>query len=190
MANQTDIKTGFQLDTAATTLPVTVDEIKEHLRIDDASENTWLKSQIEAATNQVEIYLRRQLISATWKLHLDEFPDVIELRKCPLQSISSIQYYDGDNAQQTLSTAAYSVDLNSQPARISRAFGYAWPLTYQRPAAVTVTFVAGYGSRSAVPEQIKLAIKNLVGYRYWNREGGDPTLEDGILAGTRLYQWS
>lgn len=190
MTLQSELATAFQLNTAATSLPVTVDEVKEHLRIDDASENTWLKGQIETATADIEGYLKRQLISATWELHLDDFPGVIEIRKCPVSSVSSVQYYDSDNVQQTLATSQYDVDLNAQPARILSSYGNSWPSSYQRPSAVTVTFVAGYGARSAVPDPIKTAIKHLVGYRYWNREGGDPEVVKGIKESVRLYQWA
>ena len=186
---QNEIKSAFELDTAATDLPVTVDDVKTHLRVDDPDENAWIRQQIEVAVRDVENHLKRQLMSATWKLHLDCFPDFIELRKCPVSAVSSVMYYDSDNAQQTLSASDYDVDIFFQPARVTPAYGVTWPSTYKRPGAVTVTFVAGYGSRALVPDTLKNGLKNLVGYRYWNREGGDPEIVAGILRGLESEKW-
>lgn len=76
--------------------------------------------------------------------------------RAPLQSVTSIKYWDQDGTQQTLSPSAYLVDTYSEPGRIVPAPGTAWPATQNRINAVEVAFVAGYGADgSFVPMGIK-----------------------------------
>ena len=59
----------------------------------------------------------------------------------------------------------------SKPARIVEAFNQIWPNTRRVPNAVTVTYVAGYGTaRTDVPGTIKSAMKLLMGHWFENRE--------------------
>lgn len=76
----------------------------------------------------------------------------------PLATVGSIQYTDPGGSPQTLDPAAYKVDTDSEPPRILPAFGYAWPTTRQEVNAVRVTFTAGYGAGTAVPEGIRRAV--------------------------------
>lgn len=95
----------------------------------------------------------------------------IEPPLAPLQSVSSIQYRAAtDGTLTTLASSGYDVDTDSKPGRITPSYGNVWPVARWQPNAVLVTFVAGYGAASAVPEAIKAAIKLLVGHWYENRE--------------------
>ena len=82
--------------------------------------------------------------------YTDTMEENIYINRNPVTSVSQIQYYDGDNVLQTLSTSNYIVDTKSKPGRI-----YVSDLegTYTRPNAVEVTFVAGYADIDAVPEE-------------------------------------
>lgn len=151
--------------------PVTLAEAKAHCRVDTDTENTLITALITAARETAEAETGRQLISATWTLKLDEFPEddgCIELRHPPLSSVTSIVYLDADGASQTLSASAYQVDTAGTFGRIVLAPGETWPTTEaDRINAVTITFVAGY---TTVPETLKLAIKLMVGHWFENRE--------------------
>lgn len=157
--------------------PVSVDEQKLHSRIDAPDDNQFLAVAIAASRQWIEQYLGRQLVTATWTMTLDEFPGdgVIELPRPPLASVGSVKYYDGDRAQQTFAAAGYHV-LASGAApeapmgRIELAEGYAWPTTYSGEGAVQIEFVAGYGAASAVPVQIKQAIRMHAAELYERRE--------------------
>lgn len=95
----------------------------------------------------------------------------------PVQSISSIQYVDTSGATQTLSSANYILDSNSEPARITPAYGLSWPDTRVQVGAVTVTFVAGYGLAIAVPAAAKTFIKMKVRQLY----DGDGDENDDLM---------
>jgi hypothetical protein len=95
----------------------------------------------------------------------------IYLPRSPVQSVTSIQYYDPSGALQTLDPSQYIVDNISEPARIVPAPGTAWPATQNRVNAVKVVFTAGYGnSGTNVPSGILHWILLTTGTFYENRE--------------------
>lgn len=95
----------------------------------------------------------------------------ILLPRSPLQSLSSIQYYDPAGALQTLASSAYLVDNFSEPGRITPAPDTTWPATQARANAVLITFVAGYGgSGASVPQSILHWILLMTATLYENRE--------------------
>lgn len=180
--------------------PVTLSEIYAHLRLDTTGspptnpDDALLQSQIQAAREYCEQATRRAIIQQTLQYKLPYFPTdrvfflprrfydesltdyvkpyYIELPKSsPLISLDSIQYYDQNNALQTLDPAKYQVSNDAEPARIDLIWGETWPWTYERTDAVIITYKAGYmptyaGSprvpsdyRANVPQGIKNAIK-------------------------------
>jgi uncharacterized phiE125 gp8 family phage protein len=145
--------------------------------IKDAStsvENDLIEALITSARQYAEDFQRRAYITQTWELWLDDWPegDYIQIPLPPLQSVSSVKYYDTDDTENTFSTDDYFVDTKSEPGRVSLNYGEVWPTTTLRPAnGVCVTFVAGYGdNRSDVPKKVKQAMLLLISGWYENRE--------------------
>ena len=66
---------GLTLITAPAIEPVTVAEVKEHLRIDEDDEDALLTTFIEVAREYCEGYQNKAYITQTWDLWLDDFPD-------------------------------------------------------------------------------------------------------------------
>ena len=112
---------------------------------------------LTAARVAAEQRTGRALITQTWERVLDAFPaNEIELGMLPVQSISSVKYYDADGVLQTLSSANYTLDADTLPGWLLPAAGTSWPSTYAMSQAVIVRFVAGYGAAgSAVPAAIR-----------------------------------
>lgn len=153
--------------------PIGLEEIKGHLRIDIADDDIRLEDYISAARNWCEDFQARQLLTATWQLKLDAFPDEpwILVPLPPLQSVTSIQYLDQDNVLQTLPTSDYLVDAASEPGRICPAPDVTWPVTYEVPNAITITFKAGYGDDpSKVPHVTRHGLRLLIGHWHEHRE--------------------
>ena len=151
--------------------PITTSDMKDHIKVDISDDDDLIDTYTSSARQYVEDIMGRQFISATWTLYYDSFPTVITVPRPPLQSVTSIQYYDTDGVLQTLSSAIYTADTTSQPGRIVEAYSQVWPSTRDIPNAVIVTVVAGYGATAAdVPAKIKQAIKLMVGHWYENRE--------------------
>lgn len=167
--------------------PVSLAEAKLHLRVDIADDDALITALISAARQAAETITGRQIVTARWKMILDSFPGpsligvpagqsfslpghAILLSKCPVQSVVSVQYLDMAGTLQTLASNTYTADLACEPARVTPVFGQIWPVTLPQIGAVTVTFDAGYGAASAIPEGIKSWIKLRVGSLYAHRE--------------------
>jgi uncharacterized phiE125 gp8 family phage protein len=163
----------LRLYTAPAAEPVTVAQLKDYLRVSHDAENTLIVSLGKSARAWVESYLRRALINQTWKLTLDCFPAQIELKMCPVSSITHVKYYNTAGVLTTLAVNTdYVYDLTEEPVRIIPAYGTSWPTTRSGLLAqVEVQFVAGYGTAgTTVPDAILTAIKALVAHWYQNRE--------------------
>lgn len=161
------------LVTDAATEPVTTAEAKTHLRVDSSDDDTYIDTLVKSARLWVERTRGMGLITQTWDGSLDAFPrGAIVIPKYPLVSVTSVTYYDDDLVTSTVfSSAKYQVDTAKRPPRIVLKSGESWPGDALRlSSGVVVRFVAGYGAASAVPADIKHAIKLLVGQMYTQRE--------------------
>lgn len=161
------------LDTAPTTEPLVLADVKAHLRVDSTADDTYITSLIAVARQYLDGYsgvLGRCLITQTWDLVLKGFPSsgLIDIPLPPLASVTSISYIDSDGASQTLAATEYDVDVGGGAVRL--AYNKSWPATRSVFNAVTVKFVAGYGVASAVPEPLKQAMLLIIGHLYENRE--------------------
>ena len=158
---------GLQVATGPTVEPLTADEARRYLRIEHSDENELLESLITLARETVEYDSRRSILTQTLDLTLDQWQNVIELPRPPVQSVTWIKYYDSSNVQQTLSASDYGLD-------IPRAFVY-WvpnvslPTLYDRPAPITVRYVTGYTAASEVPQRFKQIMLLMLGTIYQNR---------------------
>lgn len=189
------------LVTAPAAEPITTAEAKTHLRVDSSDDDTYIDTLIKAARRWVEHTSGLALVNTTYDGALDAFPHgdgAIVFPKYPLSSVTSITYYDDDLSTSTVfSSASYQVDVLKRPPRIVLKSGSSWPTDSLRlSSGVVVRFVAGCGAAaSAVPEDIKHAVKLLVGAMYVNREPevtGAVVSEigfavDALLAPHRLY---
>jgi uncharacterized phiE125 gp8 family phage protein len=162
------MKASYIITTAPTTEPVTLEQVKTHVRVLDSTYDTELTEMISRARAVAEIYCNLSIMPQVVDLYLDEFPTdgMIDVKKAPVYSVTYVKYYDADNALQTLSTDYYNTDLVSKPARIQVTDA---PSTYDRVNAVNIQFVAGYANAAAVPLGIKQAILMLIGSYFENR---------------------
>lgn len=172
---------GTALVTGPALEPVTLVEAKAHCRIDIEDDDGLLAGFLLSARQHAETYLRRSLITQTWDLFIDrEWPTVrcggsrvplIEIPRPPLQSVTSVTYYDSDGTLQTLASNQYRVSTKRHEGIIEPAYGVTWPSVRDQADTIVVRFVAGYGSLAGdIPEAIRQGILLLVGHWYQNRE--------------------
>ena len=164
---------------------ISLDEMKQHLRVDFSDDDALIEAITAAATEEVDgiAGIGRALMEQTWDLYLDGFyPNgclaPITIPFPPLIEVESVKYFDDDNAQQTLPTSGYEVvgAGGHSPAELRLADGESWPSVYARAEPVIVRFRAGYVQTSAspqsgvVPWKIIAAIKMIAGTLYAQRE--------------------
>lgn len=159
----------YKLTTAPAFEPLTLQETKDHLRVDHNDEDALISELIKSARQYVEGLTRRPLITQSWTYYADDFDYDIEL-KANLQSVTSINYIDTDGNSQLLDAANYSVDTVADVGVVYPAYGLAWPYARCVNNSVAIEFIAGYGVADDVPAPIKQAMLLLIGHFYQNRE--------------------
>lgn len=113
--------------------------------------------------------LKRALVTQTWAVSFPAFSAFMRLPLGPVQSVSSVAYFDNDNATQTADASSYRLHRDAIGDYIVPVDS--WPSTYSRDDAVTVEWVAGYGdTASSVPAPIRSAILLTASHLYENRE--------------------
>lgn len=165
---------------APTDEPLTLDEAKEHLGVVGTYHDNYIASLIAAARARTERVTKRALITSTWRITLDEFPEWFNIPKPPLRSVLTVSYLDGEGATVSLYDSAASpqvgiadfvIDTESDPARVLRAYGITWPTPLVQANAVSLTFEAGYGNHAEdVPEDLRLAMLLMIGHWFEHRE--------------------
>ena len=150
--------------------PVTLAEAKAALRVDYANEDDLINSLIKSARQFCEQEISLSFLTQTWQLKLDCWPcGIIELPYGPVQSISSITYVDTEGDTQTLDSSVYQLDGSSIVARLYTAYGESWPSVRDQLAPIEINYVAGNLTAEDVQDDIKTAIKLLVGHWLQNR---------------------
>ena len=172
--------------------PVLAAGQKEWMRVDSSDEDTLIGNLAAASRAYFENATNRQLITATWQLKLTDFPSgEIVLPVSPLQSITSITYYDNNDAQQTWSSAEYDVDTAATPGRVRPSFNEDYPSDSRGGIDdIVITFVAGYGdAASDVPDGILTAIKLLGANWFENRESNSPVTMTPVPMALETLIW-
>jgi uncharacterized phiE125 gp8 family phage protein len=172
----------LRLITGPTVQPLTLEEVKAHLRVDYSDADDLISAYIAAATSYVEGqygFTGRALVTQTWELVIDHFPvHEIKIPLPPLQSIESIKYDGSDGLEVTLAADQYYVDDVSEPAWVVPITG-GWPTAvFDAINSVRIRFVAGYDAttdsppdlRGNIPRAIKQAMLLYIGNFHEHRE--------------------
>ena len=157
----------YILSTDATTEVITLAEIKIFLKIDGNDYDSILTPFIKVSRQIGEKITGRDFVEKEYKTFLDCFPDChgIEIRKSKLKSITSIQYYDVNNALQTLSSSDYYFTNDANYSSIYINNDKSFPSTYDRKQAVIITFKVDYPN---FPATLKQALLSVCAYLYEN----------------------
>lgn len=162
---------GLELVTPPTTWLVTVQELKDHLRLDldDTDDDAYLAELIRLSYEYCSNIQGRAYLATTYRETYDRFPwgdAPFRLMRAPVQSITSVQYVDTDGVTQVLGASIYQLDGTRAPARLGVAYNESWPATREQMNAVIVTYVAGYANTDRVPRSVRQAIKMLAAAWY------------------------
>ena len=173
---------GLTLLSAPLGEPLTLTEVKSHLRVDHTADDALIAIYLRAAREYIDGpggFLGRALVRQSWRLSLDGFPtDEIRIPLPPLSSVDAIRYDDTSGDEQLVNSQNFWVDKASEPGWIVRVDGVDWPTTLDGVNTVRVDFTAGYapGTNSPIdygeniPFNIKAAMLLMIGNMYENRE--------------------
>jgi uncharacterized phiE125 gp8 family phage protein len=164
-----------QIITAPILPGVFLAEVKQHLRVENTSEDALIDTYINAATRQFERLTGRTIYETELQIVMDDFPacPVLELpRACPLISVTHIKYRDKDAVQTTWDSSGYVLD--TYRGRVAPAYGETWPSFDPYPiGAVEIRYKAGIASASPqtfAEDGMLHCIREMVGTMYEHRE--------------------
>lgn len=165
--------------TAPGLLPLTLQQIKTHLRLETSDDDAYLDMLRNLVTDCLDgpngMLGGRCIVQQVWELRLSNwahrhfaFSDRdnewrgywpmapidyrIEIPLPPFINIISVKHLDMAEVVQTLAADQYvAISKGWEPAVLQPAFGVTWPLiAYWRPDAVRIRFTAGYAEVSGV----------------------------------------
>jgi len=154
--------------------PITLAEAKAHLRVDWDDSDDYITALIDAAVARMDGWsgvLGRCMVNQSWTLTFDSLSQQLYL-PFPVNSITSVKYYDVDNSEQTINASNYELVTTLTRPYINFTSTYSIPVQYDyRTDRASVIVVAGYGAAASdVPASIKHAMKMLVAHWYEHRE--------------------
>jgi uncharacterized phiE125 gp8 family phage protein len=168
------------LITAPTEEPVSLAELKGHLRITNTDDDADLSLKLFAATAWVRNELGRALITSTLDIHLKAWPRGFLYLPFNVQSITHVKYTDSAGVLRTVEPTTYKLvcaydplsdDTDMGAARLYLAYGQSWPSdTLDVGEPIVIRFVAGWANAASVPTPIRQAVLMLAAHWYRNRD--------------------
>jgi len=193
-----DIRGALRHVSHAGALAVSVGMAKTHCKIETGSEDNWLVGELKRAERYCENMVPGgfQIMPATFDLPVSRWWRMLTLPRKPLQSVTSVKYFDVNNAEQTAATTYYNVfaaDLR-QPGTVELAPGQTWPdVEDERDYPITVRFIAGcLAPVTAVAATNVLTSTGRAFHdndlvRFWNSGGVGAALPTPLKAETDYY---
>ena len=189
---------GNRRTVAPTIEPITLSELKTHLRIVSDAEDLYLSSLIQEAVEEIEDATGLAILTQSWKLTLDRWPvnsekwwdgereghineiyaggknADVQLPRYPLITVDSVTVYDDAGTSAAVVIAdTFDVDTSFIRGRLSLKSGSVWPVALRANAAIEIVYTAGHGATTVeVPSPIKRAVRQLAAYMYAHRGDG------------------
>ncbi len=168
--------------------PLSCAEMKVFLRVDHDNDDALIEDLIAAARQLCESATGRSLITRSYSLYLDAWPEAatLTLPHPPLAVVDAIQVYAADNSAAEFSADNYVVDAAGLPGRI--ALTSAPPLPGRVANGIEIQFTAGYGAAAAdVPVLLRQGMKQAVAHMYENR-GDTPASALNASGAAAIFQ--
>ncbi len=159
--------------------PITLAEAKQFIRVEHDDDDDIIAALIAGSRIHVETQTRRALITQSWRLTRDVWPELgcVPVLPVPLRTLDVARVYRSDGSTLAIDVAAFTVDKAAAPARLAFMRG-ALPAPERAVGGIEIDVTCGYGNEpDDVPEPLRQAIRLLVAHWYENRgivaAGGD-----------------
>ena len=161
-------------------LPVSLEEVKRHLRLDEAPDpevDAELTLLINAATEFGQAYTKLTFVNTTYRTYRDFFECCIKLRRAPFVSLEQFQYLvDGVFIDIDQSIIYTTHDSGFSKIILKTNQSYPSNKDDQQQESILIDFIAGFGTAADVPDALKLALLNHIAALYENRGDCDQDL--------------
>jgi uncharacterized phiE125 gp8 family phage protein len=171
--------------------PISVQEVKDHLRKGGTSLDTLLLSYIKGVTSRVESEFRIQLVRAQWKYTISK---VVQGMDLPLpvvdHSTVEVKYFDSNDQEQTLSTGSYELVKHRLTSKIYWNNDLYLNLSRNKMYPISITFFAGYPVEDGIakiPDDVKVYLKTLIGHVFVSPEGLADSRFDNVMNNYRSF---
>lgn len=144
---------------------VTLAEAKAHLNITGIYDDTMISSLCVAASQLCEQWTWRAFVDSNFLLYLSDTPIEFYICKCPINTITSVKYYNTSEVLTTLVLGTdYIIGLESEPAVLR--FLTQPNLSTKKIYPVVIEMNSGWVNEATVPAVIKQAILICVANMY------------------------
>jgi len=149
--------------TSPTAEPLSLEEAKLHLRVENAEDDTLIGTLISAAREAAETFLGRMIPERQFEIVLDRYPETpYRLPLLPVKSVVSIVCVLEDGSEIPLGEGTFRIAAGDR--LIVDDWPQGTPRTYD---ALTITVTAG---TETVPARWKQAMLLVIGHWYEHRE--------------------
>jgi uncharacterized phiE125 gp8 family phage protein len=147
--------------------PLALADIKAFLRLDTDDEDDLLSRLIIAARRHVEAAAGKKLVTQTWRLVLDQWPQsgVVSLPLSPMVAVTAARLRAVDGSSVTLDATSWVLDC---AGRLHTAHG---PPVLRPFGGIEIDVEVGFGGPSAVPADLVQAMRFMVAYWFEHRSG-------------------
>lgn len=158
----TNYQPKYSLVSSPAAEPVSLSDAKAFLRVDGSDEDGIIGNLITATRVQAENYLRRRLMTQSWKISFDGIaPAAVHLPYLPAQSVTSVTQYDRSENATVMDSSRYYLTAGNEVLMFD---------AYLCSHRIEMVYVAGYGDAGAdVPEPIRQGMLQQIGYFYEGR---------------------
>ena len=195
----------WEIATKPSVEPISLSDMKAHLRIEHSDDDMTINSLISVARQYFERNYALALLEQTVLLWLDRWPSSgdksmwwdgvregviadlagsgvsLLLAVRPLLSLTEVATYGQNDAKTIWDSTKYRTSGGLEPRLIKRD-GNSWPMPGRSSDGISITYQAGFGIAAAdVPLLITHGLKELVTHLYFNR--GDLVEEASKVSG-------
>ena len=162
----------YTRQSAGPTSPVTLAELKAHLRVDFADDDTVISACLAAATDHLDGYsgITGQCLSSQTWMAIGPRPCCCEVRLelPPVTAVTSVRVRQSGAWVTLTAGSGYVVRGLGDVATIRPPSGASWPTMDDDEEAFEVTFSTG---PATCPPALRAALLLMAGHLYANREG-------------------